>query len=94
MGTRQAMENVRYAPESSAAQFKRGDGVLERRRRRAACNRLDLRPMVGQRLLESRPEMLWPNTLEGWHLERGRPRFEERIGRRGLETGHKHLYRE
>ena len=72
-------EDGREAAQAPAAQLQGGDRVVEARRRRIGRDRLDLAAMFGQRAVESRPEMLRRDALEGRQAIRRIPLRRERL---------------
>ena len=72
-------EDGREAAQAPAAQLQGGDRVVEARRRRIGRDRLDLAAMFGQRAVESRPEMLRGDALEGRQAIRRIPLRRKRL---------------
>ena len=78
MGAGQKVEGVADPVERPPAQFQRGDGVVEARRRRIAGDGGDLGLVLGERPRIGRPEMLGRDPVEGRHPVGGGPSLEER----------------
>jgi hypothetical protein len=72
-------EHRRDAVEGAAGPLQGLDGVGERRRRLGAGNRRDLLAVDGKAAVERRHEVRDADAVERRHLERRRPRREQRI---------------
>ena len=79
VGAGQQNENVERPRERLSARFERGDGVLERRRRRIAGNARHLGRVRCKCVRKGRAEMVRLDPVERGHPERIAPFLEQRI---------------
>ena len=80
MRARERVKQGRDPGQRPTVALKRRDCILEIRRLRIGRNGIDLAQMRGERLCERLAKFVRRNFGKWWHLKRGAPGGEDRIG--------------